>query len=281
MVIYREGNDIFCIISSDNGETFSEPVNVSKSPQTISSDANIEVVDDSKIKIVWIEADRDKYNNWSKQSQHFIISLKRKCQKVHQEVVLAESTDGGNSFGLPRVISEDKNLEIHTPEIATTTDGKVYLCYVKGIEDNTDIFCNRSNNTGITFSNSTNVTNDPSLPSLTPSLSATNNTIYLAWSDLKNGVGGNLDIFSMAAKGNNGTFGKITNLSNDTAGSVDPDLSASGQNAHAAWGENTPGDNSIITRSSNNSGSSFNSKYLYKIIIAYSHTLIYPYQGMM
>ena len=55
VVIYRDGNDIFCTISSDNGETFSVPVNVSKSPQTISSDANIEVVDDSKIKIVWIE----------------------------------------------------------------------------------------------------------------------------------------------------------------------------------------------------------------------------------
>ena len=77
--------------------------------------------------------------------------------------MLAESIDGGSSFGLPRVISEDKNLEIHTPEIASTSDGKVYLCYVKGIEDNTDIFCNHSNNTGITFSNSTNVTNDPSL----------------------------------------------------------------------------------------------------------------------
>ena len=259
VVIYREGNDIFCTISSDNGETFSVPKNVSKSPQTISSDANIEIVDDSKIKIVWIE--QSAKNSTSNPADFNISSsLNEKLPESSSSVVLAESTDGGSSFGLPRVISEDKNLEIHTPEIATTSDGKVYLCYVKGIEDNTDIYCNHSNNTGITFSNSTNVTNDPSSPSLTPSLSAANNTVYLAWSDLKNGVGGNLDVFSMAAKGDNGTFGNLTNLSNDTAGSIDPALSASGQNVHAAWGENTPGDNSIITRSSNDSGSSFNSK---------------------
>ena len=166
------------------------------------------------------------------------------------------------SFSTPRVITTDPGMEMHSPEIATTSSGKVYLCYVKGIEDNTDVFCNHSNDTGTTFSNSTNITGDPSSPSLTPKLSASGDSVYLAWSDLKNGTGGNLDVFSMVATGDNGTFGSLTNLSNDTAGSVNPDISASGGKLHTVWGENTPGNNAIITRSSNDSGRTFDNKIL-------------------
>ena len=60
--------------------------------------------------------------------------------------------------------------------------------------------------------------------------------------------------------GDNGTFGGVTNLSNDTAGSVNPDISASNGTLHAVWGENTPGNNSIIARTSNDSGLSFDKK---------------------
>ena len=178
----------------------------------------------------------------------------RKHTVVDSEVVISESKDGGISFSKPKAITADPDMEMHTPEIATTSNGKVYLCYVKGIEDNTDVFCNHSTDTGITFSNSTNITGDPSSPSLTPKLSVSGDSVYLAWSDLKNGSGGNLDVFSMVATGDNGTFGSLTNLSNDTAGSVNPDISASGGKLHAVWGENTPGNNAIITRSSNDSG---------------------------
>ena len=55
------------------------------------------------------------------------------------------------SFSTPRVITADPGMEMHSPEIATTSSGKVYLCYVKGIEDNTDVFCNHSNDTGNYF----------------------------------------------------------------------------------------------------------------------------------
>ena len=181
---------------------------------------------------------------------------------IDSEVVISESKNGGMSFSTPRVITADPGMEMHSPEIATTSSGKVYLCYVKGIEDNTDVFCNHSNDTGTTFSNSTNITGDPSSPSLTPKLSASGDSVYLAWSDLKNGTGGNLDVFSMVATGDNGTFGSLTNLSNDTAGSVNPDISASGGKLHTVWGENTPGNNAIITRSSNDSGRTFDNKIL-------------------
>ena len=61
---------------------------------------------------------------------------------VDSEVVISESKDGGISFSKPKAITADPDMEMHTPEIATTSNGTVYLCYVKGIEDNTDVFCN-------------------------------------------------------------------------------------------------------------------------------------------
>ena len=58
------------------------------------------------------------------------------------------------------------------------------------------------------------------------------------------------------------SFGEHKNLSNDTAGSVNPDISSSGKTLHTVWAEDTPGDNAIITRISNNSGQTFDNKVL-------------------
>ena len=305
-VVFRAGNDIFYTASDNNGLTFSSPINVSKSPNTISSDPNIEIVDGSDVKIVWVEHDVENMNSTNTatnssgtsggatktnipallpndpsigytlspvslqsftppagQSKVVNVASSNKNEEhtvIDSAVVISESKNGGISFSTPRVITADREMEMHTPEIATTSNGKVYLCYVKGIEDNTDVFCNHSNDTGNTFSNSTNITGDPSSASLTPKLSASGDSVYLAWSDLKNGTGGNLDVFSMVATGDNSTFGSLTNLSNDTAGSVNPDISTSGGKLHTVWGENTPGNNAIITRSSNDSGRTFDNK---------------------
>ena len=62
-VVFRAGNDIFYTVSNNNGLTFSSPVNVSKSPNTISSDPNIEIVDGSDVKIVWVEHDVESMNS--------------------------------------------------------------------------------------------------------------------------------------------------------------------------------------------------------------------------
>ena len=101
-----------------------------------------------------------------------ITSIDNPDRSLHSgsAVMLSESTDGGKSFSTPRIVTSDPDLEIHNPVIATTPNGKVYLCYVKGIEDDTDINCNHSNDNDKTFSNSTNVTGDPAYASLSPNL---------------------------------------------------------------------------------------------------------------
>ena len=74
---------------------------------------------------------------------------------------MGQSNDEGKSFVTPRIVTSDRELDIHSPVIGTTASGKVYLCYVKGTEDDTDIHCNRSDDDGITFGSSTDVTKNP------------------------------------------------------------------------------------------------------------------------
>ena len=84
----------------------------------------------------------------------------------------------------PRIVTSDRELDIHSPVIGTTASGKVYLCYVKGTEDDTDIHCNRSDDDGITFGSSTDVTKNPGSASLNPKLSVSGDSIHLVWADL-------------------------------------------------------------------------------------------------
>ena len=300
-VVYSENNDIFYTSSDNGGLSFSPPEDISNNPETLSTEPSIDFGDSSKVKIIWIELGLpigaptlpinnnarvtgplntiwhvDKYSpvitpaafltkTTVESSPAVRLSELGDAQKpntIKSAVMMGQSSDEGKSFVRPRIVTSDRDLDIHTPVIGTTSSGKVYLCYVKGTEDDTDIHCNRSDDDGVTFGSSTDVTKNPNFASLNPKLSVSGDSIYLVWSDLNNGYDGNLDVFSMVASGDNGTFGGLTNLSNDPAGSVNPDISSSDKILHAVWGENTPGNNAILLRNSDNGGQTFDNKVL-------------------
>ena len=52
-------------------------------------------------------------------------------------------------------------------------------------------------------------------------------------------------------------FDSIKNLSTNSGASVDPAISASGNNAYVIWSDNTPGNNEIIFRASTDGGKTF------------------------
>ncbi|HEY1248095.1 MAG TPA: hypothetical protein VGE97_03825, partial [Nitrososphaera sp.] len=293
-VVYRENNDIYYTSSDNNGESFTKPVNLSNNPETLSSDPTIDLVDGSQIKIAWVEHDAKVDANEAKNQpttgmgsttntnlpSHREIDPQitqidyspstvqvstnnvTRQEMVDSAVMISKSMDGGKTFSSPTVVTYAKDSEIHSLEMGTTSNGKTHLCYVKGSEDNTDIYCSHSATDGTTFGNSTNVTLDPSSPSLTPKLAVANDSMQLVWSDLKGGAGGNLDVFAMSATGENDTFGERKNLSNDTAGSTSPDVSFDGKNLTTVWGENTPNNNAVFVRESNDSGKTFATKVL-------------------
>ena len=68
---------------------------------------------------------------------------------------------------------------------------------------------------------------------------------------------GNFDIF-FAVSNNNGTsFGTPINISNNTGGSSNPQIAASGNNVYVTWQDDTPGNSDIFFAVSNNNGTSF------------------------
>ena len=300
-VVFSENNDIYYTSSVDGGISFSPPEDISNNPETLSTDPNIDFADNAQVKIIWIEHDLtiparatpvntnnkvtdpitkirhdDKYSPFIipaaflskttiERSPAIVLSAlgdEQKPTTLKSAVMMGQIEGVGKSFVMPRIVTSDPDLEIHTPAVGTTPSGKVYLCYVKGTEDNTDIFCNRSDDNGATFGNSTDLTKNPGFASFNPKLSVSGDYVHLVWSDLDNGTDGNLDVFSMFATDSNGTFTGLTNLSNDTAGSVSPDISSSGNILHAVWGENTPGNNAIFVRNSKDGGQTFDNKIL-------------------
>ena len=244
-VVFSENNDIYYTSSVDGGISFSPPEDLSNNPETLSTDPNIDFADNAQVKIIWIEHDLaiparatpvntnnkvtdpitkirhdDKYSPFIipaaflskttiERSPAIVLSAlgdEQKPTTLKSAVMMGQIDGVGKSFVMPRIVTSDPDLEIHTPAIGTTPSGKVYLCYVKGTEDNTDIFCNRSDDNGATFGNSTDLTKNPGFASFNPKLSVSGDYVHLVWSDLNNGTDGNLDVFSMFATDSNGHF---------------------------------------------------------------------------
>ena len=110
------------------------------------------------------------------------------------------------------------------PQIAASGNN-VYVTWYDDTPGNSDIFFAVSNNNGISFGTPINLSNNTG-GSSSPQIAAIGNNVYVTWED---DTPGNSDIF-FAASNNNGTsFGTPINLSNNTGGSFNPQIAASGQ----------------------------------------------------
>ena len=100
-----------------------------------------------------------------------------------------------------------------------------------------------------------NLSNNPGT-SLFPQIATSGNNVYVTWHD---NTPGNNDIFFRASNNNGASFITPINLSNNTGGSSNPQIATSGNNVYVTWQDNTPGNNDIFFRASNNNGTSFGS----------------------
>jgi hypothetical protein len=154
-------NDVFYKRSTDGGNVFSFPVNLSNNTEqsTIPSVA----ASRNNVYVVWNEED-DLYN---------------------REVFYKRSTDGGNTF--PYFMNLSKNPSNSFDPSVGTERNMVYVLWYDTAPGNSEIGLSISSDGGFTFAIPDNLSNSPwfsGQPDLATSITGDSNNVYAVWSDL-------------------------------------------------------------------------------------------------
>ena len=214
--------DIFFSVSTDNGQTFSTPDNISENdgssgPVQISSSGN-------NVYVVWGE----------------LIA-------GNSDIFFAFSTNNGQTFSTPDNLSETTGPS-DAPQISSEGNN-VYVVWRDITFPNSDIFFAFSTNNGQTFSTPDNLSEENTGSSEDPQISSEGNNVYVVWED---DTPGNDDIFFAFSTNNGQTFSTPDNLSENDGTSEDPQISSEGTNVYVVWTDDTLGNGGDIFYATNN-----------------------------
>jgi hypothetical protein len=200
----RNGDEIFFSMSSDSGDTFSTPINISVS-NAPSTAAGIQVLEDN-IYIIWVEAGNIFFSTSDDGgisfSQPVRISLSggtsemtRDTQMIvsnsdvfvvwydkvkNKGVFLSKSNDYGKTFGEPVIIADFS----YSLDAQIASNGDSINIISNQISDDSHIFLRSSNDGGKNFASLEKLSeghDDSSLSVLGPQIVTTDNKIYIVF----------------------------------------------------------------------------------------------------
>src|SRR4030095_8314646 len=128
----RNLGTVFFVRSTDQGETFSEPLDVSKS-SGIAFDPEIAIDPSDAINVVWQDTAPGK-----------------------SAIMFSRSTDGGKTFSTPKKVSTGTGAAIGD-DIATDSLGRLSVVWIDDSTGSRDAYYSRSTDSGATFSTPLNV----------------------------------------------------------------------------------------------------------------------------
>ncbi len=226
-------NEIFFSGSHNNGETFSEPLNISKNPNGNSMSPHIKC-DGNNVYVVW----RDDFND-------------------NFDIFASFSHDGGQTFSEPDNLSNNTGFSFIP--LISTEGNNVYVVWRDGTptSGNFDIFFSFSHDGGQTFSEPDNLSNNTGF-SVEPQISTEGNNVYVVWRD-ETPIPGKTDIFFSFSRDGGQTFSEPDNLSNNTGNSFLSKISSEGNNVYVVWRDSTasPDNNDIFFARSIDGGLTF------------------------
>ena len=191
--------------STDGGDTFSTPVNISNN----SGDSSFPkiLVSENNIYVVWA----------------FTVTT------TDFDILFSKSTDGGATFTTPVNLSNTVR-DTGLPQM-TVSGNNIYITWENNGSGNFDVFVAKSTDRGNTFSTPVNVSKN-SKSSGAPQIVASGNDVYVAWMD---NTPGNYDVFVAKSTDNASTFGTPVNVSNNTSDSGYQQIALSENNLYVAW----------------------------------------------
>ena len=198
--------NIFLVVSNNNGQTFSAPINLSNVTNNSINTLNSEITtSDNNVYVLW-EGDRAGQN---------------------QDIFFTASNNNGQTFSNPMNISKSGGVtfssdgSVPTEERSIVTQGNnVYIIWKHEISGIFDIFFAVSNNNGQTFSNPINVSNNIG-NSNDPKIDIKGNNVYIIWRD---NTSSNYEILFAVSNNNGQTFTAPINLSNNIGFSENPNI---------------------------------------------------------
>jgi hypothetical protein len=222
--------DIFFARSTDGGETFSEPDNLSNNGGASTLPKISTNNDGSLVAIAW--------------SDNSLGAA---------EIFFARSTDGGETFSEPDNLTSNSLLVLN-PSVAVAGEDNIVVVWSSNEGTQFDIYFSSSEDKGLSFSEPTNLSNNDH-DSSAPQLYTVAQDVYLVWID---NVSGNKEVMVSLSDDSGSSFSEPVNVSNSDDDSSNPRLAASsdGKNVFLAWEEGSDNREILLTQS-DDSGSSF------------------------
>jgi len=250
-------SEILYTRSTDGGATFSSPINISNDTGT---SGNIKLATDSTGRVYAVWTDESQINlarsdnggtSFSKVFTYHPASgsplspalaigsdstlhLTWADNSSSRQVRYARSTNQGASFSTPLTIATGSNLS--RPVIAVDGVGHVYIAYINGDTNPSEIYFAKSTNSGTSFSAGVNITNNTGT-SINPNLAVDSTGIlYMAWQDT---TPGNYDSLFTRSTDFGTTFSTPVDIAPSTEGSLYDMIAVDElQNVYVAWDDN-------------------------------------------
>lgn len=164
------------------------------------------------------------------------------------EIYYKRSLDAGVSWSADIRLTNDP-ASSWNPSI-TVSGEVVHVAWQDDRDGNTEIYYKRSIDEGGSWETDTRLTNN-AFSSVSPSIAVSGLAVYVVWFDNRDG---NEEIYSKRSIDGGGSWGTDIRMTNNTAISRNPSVTASGSAAHVVWEDNREGNWEIYYKGSIDEG---------------------------
>lgn len=168
------------------------------------------------------------------------------------EIYYKRSTDGGLNWESDVRLTNDPSVSNY-PSVAVS-GAYVHVVWTDERAGTPQIFYKRSTDNGVTWESDVQLTNNPGFSSSFPCISVSGNTVHVVWYDNRDG---NYEIYYERSSDSGISWGEENRLTQNSAVSYNPSISASDSNVSILWVDTRDGNRELYYKHSLDAGLSW------------------------